>query len=80
VIARRADQLVTPFLRAQPDLLNGINRMIVVQSCLKKYFAFAVGQIISRTPAVLSRGGALPSSRTLGWDAVDVDGVADEQR
>ena len=35
-------------------------------------FAFAVGQITSRTLAILSpRKGRWPSSRTLGWDAVD---------
>src|SRR5258707_1915123 len=35
-------------------------------------FAFAVGQITSRTHAILSpRKGRWPSSRTLGWDAVD---------
>jgi hypothetical protein len=41
-------------------------------------FAFAVGQITFRTPAILSpRKGRWPSSRTLGWDAVDaaVSGV-----
>src|SRR6267142_4712367 len=41
-------------------------------------FAFAVGQITSRTLAILSRRkGRWPSSRTLGWDAVDaaVSGV-----
>jgi hypothetical protein len=35
-------------------------------------FAFAVGQIRFRTPGILSPGkGRWPSSRTLGWDAVD---------
>jgi hypothetical protein len=35
-------------------------------------FTFAVGQITFRTPAILSpRKGRWPSSRTLGWDAVD---------
>jgi hypothetical protein len=35
-------------------------------------FAFAVGQITFRTPAILSpRKGRWPSSRTLGWDVVD---------
>src|SRR5260370_41479513 len=35
-------------------------------------FAFAVGQISFRTPGILSlRKGRWPSSRTLGWDAVD---------
>src|SRR6266481_3845676 len=35
-------------------------------------FAFAVGQITFRTPGILSpRKGRWPSSRTLGWDAVD---------
>jgi hypothetical protein len=34
--------------------------------------AFAVGQIRFRTPGILSpRKGRWPSSRTLGWDAVD---------
>ena len=35
-------------------------------------FAFAVGQITFKTPGILSPGkGRWPSSRTLGWDAVD---------
>src|SRR5882672_9600550 len=35
-------------------------------------FAFVVGQISFRTPGILSpRKGRWPSSRTLGWDAVD---------
>jgi hypothetical protein len=41
-------------------------------------FTFTVGQITFRTSAILSRRkGRRPSSRTLGWDAVDaaVSGV-----
>jgi len=34
-------------LRAAADLLNGINLIWPVQSCLRKYFASPVGQIIS---------------------------------
>src|SRR5450631_4662179 len=34
-------------LRAAADLLNGINLIWPVQSCLQKYFASPVGQIIS---------------------------------
>jgi hypothetical protein len=43
-----------------------------VESPLQKYFAFAVGQIIStdsRHP--VPQEGRWPSSQTLGWDAVD---------
>src|ERR1700737_4415684 len=43
-----------------------------VQPCCEKYFAFAVGQIISRTPRHPGpQEGRWPSSRTLGRDAVD---------
>src|SRR5258705_4238570 len=47
------------------------NQQNPVQPSLQEYFAFAVGQIISRTPAVLSRGGALAIVTNVGQDAVD---------
>jgi hypothetical protein len=37
-----------------------------VQPLLKKYSAFAVGQIISTTPAILSRRGALAIVTNVG--------------
>ena len=44
----------------------------VVQSRLKKYFAFAVGQINASNPAILSREeGRIAIVTNAGWDAVD---------
>src|SRR5258705_5450475 len=42
------------------------NQQNPVQPSLQKYFAFAVGQIKTRSPAVLSRGGALAIVTNVG--------------
>jgi hypothetical protein len=60
-------------------LLSSINAILPVQSCAQKYSAFAVGQITSTTPAVLSDRGALANVINAGWDAVDADGTLDER-
>jgi hypothetical protein len=65
------------FRRVQPILqaLRAFTRSAAVAATNQpdgQIFAFAVGQITFRTPAILSpRKGRWPSSRTLGWDAVD---------
>src|ERR1700675_1401203 len=59
-------------LRAAADLLNGINLIWPVQSCLQKYFASPVGQIIStnsRHPTPLE--GRIAIVTDAGRDAVD---------
>src|SRR6266851_6683986 len=71
------------FRRVQPILqeLRALTRSAAAAATKQpdgQNFAFAVGQITSRTLAILSPGkGRWPSSRTLGWDAVDaaVSGV-----
>jgi hypothetical protein len=55
-------------------------RILSVQSCLQKYFAFGVGQIKSTTRAVLSHRGALRNVTNAGQDAVDADALSDEGR
>ena len=66
--------------RAKGNFLNGFNVIWVVQPSSKKYSALAVGQIKSRTRAILSREeGRWPSSRTLGQVAVDAGGAKDER-
>src|SRR5216683_403224 len=64
--ARRANQFVL--------------RILSVQSCLQKYFAFGVGQIKFTTHAVLSHRGALRNVTNAGRDAVDADALSDEGR
>ncbi len=64
--ARRANQFVL--------------RILSVQSCLQKYFAFGVGQIKYTTRAVLSQRGALRNVTNAGRDAVDADALSDEGR
>jgi|SRR5450631_3652633 hypothetical protein len=59
-------------LRAAADLLNGINLIWPVQSCLQKYFASPVGQIIStnsRHPT--PQEGRIMIVTNAGWVAVD---------
>jgi hypothetical protein len=67
-------------LRVKSNLLNRINLICPVQSPLQKYFASPVGQIISTTPAVLSRRGALRNVINAGRDAVDAESALDETR
>jgi hypothetical protein len=67
-------------LRAQRDLLNRIKLMLPVQSPLAKIFPFpsdANHLHIPRHPGPHDRGVSR-SSRTLGWDAMDASGAADE--
>ena len=55
--------------------------MLAVQSCAKKYFGFAVGQIIStNSPRPAPTEGRLAIVTNAGRDAVDVDSAFDEWR
>jgi hypothetical protein len=66
---------------ARGDLPDGLFCQIAVQPSLRKYFAFAVGQIISTSsPRPASIRGAYASSRTLVRDAVDAVATQDERR
>jgi hypothetical protein len=60
--------------------ISFVLRILSVQSCLQKYFAFGVGQIKSTTRAVLSHRGALRNVTNAGRDAVDADALSDEGR
>jgi hypothetical protein len=65
-------------LLAQAKFGCAIKLIWAVQTSLQIYFAFAVGQITSRTPAVLPKRGALRNVINAGRDAVDVGGTLDE--
>jgi hypothetical protein len=58
-------------LRALFDLLKRFNLIWPVQPCFRKYFAFPLTQIKSKTLAVLSPEGRLAIVTNAGWDAVD---------
>jgi hypothetical protein len=60
--------------------ISFVLRILSVQSCLQKYFAFGVGQIKSTTRPVLSHRGALRNVTNAGRDAVDADALSDEGR
>ena len=63
---RRVGGLIRP-PRILGDLLNGINPMLAVQSCLQKYFCSRLTQIKSISLAVSSHSrGVSRSSRTRG--------------
>jgi hypothetical protein len=51
-----------------------------VQSPQRKYFTSRVGQITSRTPAVLAHRGVLRNVINAGRDAVDAAAAQDERR
>jgi hypothetical protein len=66
-------------LRVRPILLNRINAICPVQSCLQKHFASHPTQITPLIPAVLSHRGALANVINAGGDAVDAEALLDEQ-
>jgi hypothetical protein len=58
--------------RGKPDLLNGIKVICPVQPLRGKYSCWRLTQISLMSHSILSHSeGRWPSSRTLGWDAVD---------
>ena len=79
-LSRIAGDVAPRNVHAQANLFNRIKLFLPVQSPLQKYFAGAVGQIISTTPAVLSRQeGRFAVVINAGRDAVDVGCFFDER-
>ncbi len=68
-------------LRANGELLNGINLICPVQSRLQKYSASPLTQITSISLAIPSHTeGRFAIVTDVGRDAVDAGGALDEQR
>jgi hypothetical protein len=66
-------------LRGKRNFFKQIKLILAVQSCSKKFSAFAVGQIISTSsPRPASSEGRLAIVTNARRDAVDVGGAADE--
>jgi hypothetical protein len=67
-------------LRQKRELFNRIKLILAVQSHLKKFSAFPVGQItFTNLPRPVPLEGRLAIVTNAGRDAVDADGAADER-
>jgi hypothetical protein len=66
-------------LRGKRNFIKQIKLILSVQSCSKKFSAFAVGQIIfTSSPRPASSEGRLAIVTNAGRDAVDTGGATDE--
>ena len=68
-------------LRQKRELFNRIKLILAVQSCLKKFSAFPVGQItFTNLPRPVPLEGRLAIVTNAGRDAVDAAAQQDERR